>query len=358
MFPTRCLAAFKHSLVHALLVLGAAACGDASSNTNGSTRAGTQTVGGLQGDFDYASHNPKEEQRDGIRQPRKIVQATGSSARDAAAQSAEAVIKGSQQAGDYAAEKGSPARETGENTADTVAHTAKDVAGDAYGAAKSAARWADELEKPILEQRERMCREENGYWAEEVWVSACENGHVTVTVDDVETQQDCEGEGPGQVYAWQCVYRTSASSGTYYFNDGPSAPHYLQRFGETISDRTNSIRWNELFWDAAVNHDYCYHHGKVTYNYARKDCDGQLLDDLLAICRSGRGEKYPWFDTDECMSNAQAMFAAVRQFGDDSFNVMNTFVRYPAYAPLFDALDVEREDQDDERRNQIESVTF
>ena len=241
----------------------------------------------------------------------------------------------------------------GDSAADTVASMASDVADQAREAASAASTWASNLERPILEQREEKCAQEHGYWAETVDVTPCENGYATVTVDGSSNKQACEGDGQGQQAVKQCVHQTK--TGAYYFNDGPSTPHYLQRFGELISDRTHFLRWNDLFWEAAVNHDYCYHHGQITYGYAQKDCDEQFIDDLLAVCRSGRGEVHAWFDSEVCMQNAQGMYGAVRQFGGDSFDVMNTRVAYPEYTPMFDKLNVMRERDDQERREYIES---
>ena len=292
-------------------------------------------------------------------------QQTGSAARragdatvDGAQSAGNAAADGARDTGDLAANGAKKAQAYAEQAADTVASTTTDVVDEVSNAARAASEWVSDLEQPILEQRREKCEQENGQWAESVTVSACENGYATVTVDGYTDKQECEGSGLGQDLSWQCVHMTAPVVGAYYFNDGPSTPGYLQRFGELVSDRTHFLRWNDLFWDAAVNHDYCYHHGQVTYGYTQKDCDGQMLDDLLAICRSGLGEKHAWFDADACMQNAQGMYGAVRQFGGDNFDSMNTRVAYPKYEPLFDKLGVAREEDDNARRDRIESLTF
>ena len=277
---------------------------------------------------------------------------------DVVAQGNEAASDGARKLGAATTDGAQMAQEHAQRSGDTVASAADDVVEETRAAAQAASEWVSDLERPILAQRKEKCAQENGHWAETVDISPCEDGYATVTVDGVSARQECEGDGLGEQLSWQCVHSTAPVVGTYYFNDGPSTPHYLQRFGELVSERTHFLRWNELFWEAAVNHDYCYHHGQITYGYTQKDCDGQLIDDLLALCRSGRGETYPWFDVEVCMQNAQGMYGAVRQCGSDSFNAMNTRVYYPAYQPLFEKLDVPREDEDDARRERIESWTF
>ncbi len=274
--------------------------------------------------------------------------------RDAAQQTRDAAEDLTERTGEF----GEDVAEGAKDVTKQAASTTDDVAREASDAAHAASDWVSNLEGPILEQRREKCAQESGFWVEHVEVGACENGSATVTVNETRVEQACEGDGRGQQLSWQCVHTTMPLGGTYYFNDGPSTPDFLQRLGELVSDRTHFLRWNDLFWDAAVNHDYCYHHGQITYGYTQKDCDGQILDDLLAICRSDRGEEHTWFDAETCMQNAQGMFGALRQFGTDNFNAINTYVQYPKYEPLFEKLGVAREDEDDERRNRIESLTF
>ena len=316
---------------------GLAACGDASR------------------DLKAAGERTRDATRDVIDDVGDGTEDVAKDANEAGLKGGQKTSEGAQEAGKVATEGSKRAKEKGESAADSVASTAHRVADEASEAAHAATDWASNLERPILEQRKEKCAQENGYWAEVVEVSACKDGYATITVDGSSAKQHCEGDGPGQQVTGQCVHRTAPLLGTYYFNDGPSTPHYLQRFGELVSDRTHFLRWNDLFWEAAVNHDYCYHHGQITYGYTQKDCDGQLIDDLLAVCRSGRGDVHEWFDSEICMQNAQGMYGAVRQFGGDSFDAMNTLVHYPKYTPLFDKLNVMRDKDDESRREYIES---
>ena len=335
-----------------------AACGDAPPEVRDvadQTRDATSDVVERTGEFgEDVAEGTEDVANQAADATVDATQQTGSAAR----QAGDATVGGARDVGDLVADGADKAQAYAEQTGETVASTTNDVADEVSNAARAASDWVSNLERPILQQREEKCAQENGYWVEHVDVSPCENGYATVTVNGSTAKQECEGDGLGQELSWQCVHTTAPVVGTYYFNDGPSTPGYLQRFGELVSDRTHFLRWNDLFWDAAVNHDYCYHHGQITYGYTQKDCDGQMLDDLLAICRSGRGAEHAWFDAETCMQNAQGMYGAVRQFGGDNFGAINTRVAYPKYEPLFDKLGVAREDEDEARRERIESLTF
>jgi hypothetical protein len=323
-----------------LLTVSIAACGDASREIHAADEHTRDVTSDIANDVG-----------DGANELAKGAKEAGEEGEKNASEGAQTVRNVAVQGSEHVQNKG-------QHAADTVVAGAHDVADEAREAAHAASDWGSNLERPILEQRKEKCAQESGSWAEVVDVSACKDGYATVTLDGSSVEQTCEGDGPGQQLTGQCVHKTAPVLGTYYFNDGPSTPHYLQRFGEIVSDRTHFLRWNDLFWEAAVNHDYCYHHGQITYGYTQKDCDGQFIDDLLATCRSGRGDVHDWFDSEVCMQNAQGMYGAVRQFGGDNFDAMNTLVHYPKYTSLFDKLNVMRDKDDDMRREYIESWIF
>ena len=212
-----------------------------------------------------------------------------------------------------------------------VGKAAVDVAGDTWQAIPN---YVDaKINRRPLELRRFMCEQERGTWVDAIDVGPCVGGRAELTIGARQQSQACEGERQGASFADQCLH--ISSDGAWYFNDGPSVPHML------VAIDTEILQWSEIFWDAAVNHDYCYHHGAATYGYGRDICDAQILDDLLAICEAGfpSGEEgleaSSSFNREACGKQAHRAYMALVYGGEDNFAAMNTRVNYPAYRPMW-----------------------
>ena len=152
---------------------------------------------------------------------------------------------------------------------------------------------------------------------------------------DADQDQPC-GDGTGGAYPLQCAHQDP--QGLWYWNDGPSVPAWLQAVGPSISDKFDPAKWTYLAWDAAVNHDTCYHHNGATFGYDKDACDGQFFADLSALCAADKYRDISWFTKENCQVNAAAMFAAVQVAGQAPWAIMNSEVHYPAYVPQWQQL--------------------
>ena len=208
--------------------------------------------------------------------------------------------------------------------------TKEEVVGGAKNLADKAEDWVN---ADPLTQRREMCDDEAGQWLEDVTVSACTDGRMTVTADGNEMVQECNsGEGGHSVK--QCGHRDA--SGNLYFNDGPSVPHLLQKLSGSVADRSDLLRYNRLFWPAGVNHDYCYHHGEMVRGLSRSDCDRQYYSDVSAVCAYDQyAEQYDWFRPDTCRNIAASQYTVVRLQGSGPFAALNSNVAYPQWSPLW-----------------------
>lgn len=73
-------------------------------------------------------------------------------------------------------------------------------------------------------------------------------------------------------------------------------------------------KWNAIFHDACVRHDYCYVYGNMTYGKTQKQCDEALYQDMKTICKNRHG------NDPNCYKNATAYYGGVRGWGDDHFH--------------------------------------
>ena len=204
----------------------------------------------------------------------------------------------------------------------------------------------DEWTAQMPEQRLRdKCTQSGGTLIDTLTVGPCTGGrvHLTPSGELAEQDQDC-ASGTGGAYGLQCV-QTDAQ-GLLYWQDGPSVPNWLQAVGPSISEKFDPARWTFVAWDAAVNHDYCYHHNGSTYGYGKADCDQQFFADLSALCASDTYKDQSWFTRENCRVNAAAMFAAVQVAGDAPWNIMDSHVQYPDYAPLWKTLGLDADVSD------------
>ena len=211
----------------------------------------------------------------------------------------------------------------------------KDKASDISSAEKN---W----EQEATDQQQDKCTEEHGLFTN-VNVGSCSGGQTAVVAGNENQMQPCLS-GDQAEYEAQCVQHDS--NGLIYFDDGPSIPYEFLNSGQDLGEGTSILNWRGFFWDAGVNHDYCYHNGAATYNYAQADCDKQILDDLVALCSQQRASLPSWFSKDTCSTNAQIVYSAVRLAGSASFQKMSTRVHYPAYKPMWQTLGFSQEPND------------
>ena len=181
-----------------------------------------------------------------------------------------------------------------------------------------------------LDARKRMCDQQRGTWRESIDAAACADGNMTLTVDGQAHPLRCGG-GKGLQYTGQCAY--DAGEGGVYFNDGPSSPEWVQGVSQQLGSALDQTRWNRLFWDAAVNHDYCYH-SKSVYGWSKEDCDDQFVTDLSAVCAQPAFTQIDWFSKEHCERNAALYAGAVQILGQASFDAQDTLVHYPVWEPL------------------------
>lgn len=207
----------------------------------------------------------------------------------------------------------------------------------ACGEMRDIARAVDEsASREPLQQRYAKCTDESGTWVHQVAVDPCQDGNTVVRVltkaDDTEEiilPQACK-KGVGGVYQDQCTHTDEA--GRLYFNDGPSTPDIAQAASGYFGDAANQLNWNDIFWDAARNHDYCYHHG-VTRDLVKADCDQQFYTDMQHVCTLPEMTERPWFSTNACHTQADGMFKAVQAEGKEPYDRMGTVVDYPVWQP-------------------------
>lgn len=207
-------------------------------------------------------------------------------------------------------------------------------------------KWISEIPEERLRDQ---CAANHGTVIDSITVGACANAKAHLSISDglglTEQDLDCES-GTGGAYTLQCVQLDA--DGRLYWQDGPSVPPWLQAVGPSISDKYDPSRWTYVAWDAAVNHDYCYHHNGITHGYSKDDCDQQFFSDLSAVCASDQYAGESWFSVDACRVNAAAMFAAVQVAGEAPWNIMNARVQYPAHEPQWQKLGLAK-DVSDER---------
>lgn len=96
--------------------------------------------------------------------------------------------------------------------------------------------------------------------------------------------------------------------------------------------------YQDTFYDACAQHDYCYRHGYASYGQDRDACDAAFLEDMLALCPkepdSNLGKMFDVLSDSldsrhTCERVADDYHAAVRRFGKDRFETANsTYCEY------------------------------
>ena len=74
---------------------------------------------------------------------------------------------------------------------------------------------------------------------------------------------------------------------------------------------------SSLFFDACIDHDFCYHHEPVSNGVTKKQCDDRLFDDLKSICSENSELK-------NCLKTAKVFYFLVSKFGKSSYSCSNT----------------------------------
>lgn len=227
-----------------------------------------------------------------------------------------------------------------------LAHVASKKAGDVVD-------YVDDwVNAEPMQQRHDKCAEEGGTWVKHVHVSPCVDGKVTVDFDGRIEAQACDA-GEGGEEQFQCVHQSA--DGQSYFNDGPSVPNVLQRLSSSVSGDVDQLRYLDLFWPAGVNHDYCYHHGASAYGLTQADCDAQYFSDLSAVCANDAfRDQYDWYKQRSCRQVAATHYAAVRGQGERAYHMMQSYVRYPAWEPMWRAFGLPEDAVDQELADEIE----
>ncbi len=91
--------------------------------------------------------------------------------------------------------------------------------------------------------------------------------------------------------------------------------------------------YNDVFYDACAQHDYCYRHGQATYGTDRKRCDDEFLRDMQDLCppaaEGGVGKVFQTLDgsvgsRQTCLSVANDYHFAVSRYGEDKYQTKNS----------------------------------
>lgn len=192
------------------------------------------------------------------------------------------------------------------------------------------------------------CTEAHGWFVDMVKISPCQRPPgveftdarltQTVTVGDggqlFSQTQDCEGRqmgdsgttlATGSSYIYTCVHVDPR--GFYTLNDGPSVPdNVFTSVAATLGLGFlpgAPAHYRELFWDAGVHHDFCYHHNKASYGLSKHDCDLMFRNDMYLTCTSEEM-------TADCFDTAEIFYQAVVQSdaGTSAWLSSNTHVDY------------------------------
>ena len=78
----------------------------------------------------------------------------------------------------------------------------------------------------------------------------------------------------------------------------------------------------DLFFNACVKHDLCYHHEPSTNGQTRKDCDQLFLNTALQGCKEGAKNKK------KCIRWAKRMYRALRVIGGAAYHCADQPANY------------------------------
>ena len=121
---------------------------------------------------------------------------------------------------------------------------------------------------------------------------------------------------------------------------GCSVPWFVSLTSESHA------HYEDKFYDACAQHDYCYRHGAASYGLDRNACDDNFLDDMLSLCPDpATGKMGKFFEVLDgsldsrrtCEQVADDYYEAVRRYGEERFETAgSTYCEYngPPAAPL------------------------
>lgn len=102
--------------------------------------------------------------------------------------------------------------------------------------------------------------------------------------------------------------------------------------------------YKEVFYDACLQHDFCYGHGLATYGKDRKTCDDEFLKDMQKQCpepaSSKIGKAFEVFDSSvgsrqTCLSVAKDFHFAVDRYGEEKFlSTTSSYCEYDGPPPV------------------------
>jgi hypothetical protein len=212
-------------------------------------------------------------------------------------------------------------------------------------------KWKDAAPEAM---RREKCADEQGVWVNNLQVSECVDGQVTLWVDGQRREQPCSEGHHGGSAKDQCAHYDN--QGAIYFNDGPSVPPAMLTISSWIDDSIDQIRYNEVLWPAGVAHDYCYHGNPVTYGKSKADCDEQFIADLVALCLAQEPLGEGWFHTNVCKGYASGMYGAVRAGGGDSWAGFNLQAAYPLQGPMWQQLGLKEEPETADIKRDVDAM--
>jgi hypothetical protein len=81
---------------------------------------------------------------------------------------------------------------------------------------------------------------------------------------------------------------------------------------QVVNGCTRSIgNYGELFFNACVAHDLCYHNEPQSSDLTKRQCDQKFLADMLKVCMDQNSTSCKWV--------AKGFFEVVEEFGDQSW---------------------------------------
>jgi len=233
----------------------------------------------------------------------------------------------------------------------SVSSLASDAISPTLDGVEQVSHWKDGAPEAMRLQK---CAEEGGQWVHLLKISPCEDGQAEIDADGIKSVQTCGLGHHGGEAELQCTHRDSL--GRLYFNDGPSVPPAMLTLSSWIDDSIDQMRYNELFWQAGVMHDYCYHDNPITYGLSQRDCDERFIEDLIATCVYHESSDFNWFKTNVCHTYAALMYGMVRTYGEESFSGYNLEAAYPLQEPLYRQLGMAESPYDERRQQEVQDL--
>lgn len=236
-----------------------------------------------------------------------------------------------------------------------VQGTGQDVVDKAADAGEetieAVANWKDA--GPVA-LRERKCAEAQGRWVQKLTMTPCDNGTTQVDLDGEVFEQRCGPMHDGGDETLQCV--AFDDDGRVYFNDGPSVPPAMVTISGWLHDSIDQLRYEEVLWQAGVDHDHCYHSNPISYGLSKSDCDERFIADLEALCMNQSSLGEPWFHNEVCRKYSALMYGAVRAGGQGAWAAFDTLVSYPQGEPMWQQLGLSEDPFNESVKDDIDSL--